>query len=322
MGPMISVITTTWNRAKYLARVHAGLACQTFGNIEWIVADDGSTDGTENVVRNLVAYSDFPVVYIRASIHVGKIRMDNEAVRQARGEFILWCDSDDYFLPHALKTFIDAWQSIPMAARDNYIGVTALCATESGILNSAVGKRREFDSTWNELASMREIPADASLFIRADQLKRHRFPEVDFVIPESVVWSALGNLKTRVLPIVVKNIEYLAENGISFSPGMKYNRGRAYALAATIRNSGGMKGSLARRAWQITTFVRYCIHGDIKPRAASQLWGQNSSRLFLLSCIFPAILLSLKDVLQQKVVKTHIEFERAIHNTKIDVYHL
>jgi glycosyltransferase involved in cell wall biosynthesis len=69
----ISILTATWNRSKYLWSVHVGLAAQ----------------------------SNCSVTYIRADRHVCKVRMDNEAVRQAKEEFILWCDSDDWLLPNA-----------------------------------------------------------------------------------------------------------------------------------------------------------------------------------------------------------------------------
>ena len=86
-GPLISVLTPTWNRSAYLERVWNGLCSQTYKNFEWIVSNDGSTDDTESVVRSLAAKSDFPVMLISASVHVGKARMDNEAVRLASGGF-------------------------------------------------------------------------------------------------------------------------------------------------------------------------------------------------------------------------------------------
>lgn len=63
--PIFSILTPSWNRAAYLERVWRGLNSQTFRNFEWIVADDGSTDETEEVVRLLAAQSNFPVTYIQ-----------------------------------------------------------------------------------------------------------------------------------------------------------------------------------------------------------------------------------------------------------------
>lgn len=44
--PMVSILTHTWNRVDYLDQVWMGLDSQSYKNIEWIVADDGSSDHT------------------------------------------------------------------------------------------------------------------------------------------------------------------------------------------------------------------------------------------------------------------------------------
>ena len=123
MTPLISVLTPTWNRASYLQKVWKGLSAQGFRNFEWIVANDGSQDDTVAVVKALAQKSDFPVTLISASQRVGKSRVDNEAVATARGDFILWCDSDDYLLPNALQTLLDTWNTIPAEERADFCGV-------------------------------------------------------------------------------------------------------------------------------------------------------------------------------------------------------
>ena len=318
LQPYVSVITTTWNRAKYLPRVHAGLLKQTFCNFEWIVADDGSDDGTAALVTNLASASSFSVVFVRASVHVGKARMDNEAVAAARGKFIVWCDSDDYFLPEALSAFVNGWDSIPLVERHEFVGIVALCESAEKTLNEKITELATFDAKLSELEHGHQMKEDGSMFLRAEILKRYRFPEVDLVIPESAVWAALGKWKLRVLTQIVKKVEYNAEHCISFSKGMKYNRGRAYAMAIAIKNQPEHMGQLTYSVWKTINFLRYCIHGDIGVTAARRLWGQNTSLFLLVASVFPAALLVLKDQLQGKVVKTHLEFEQSARIAKID----
>ena len=74
--PLISVLTPTWNRANYLQRVWEGLCSQTYKDFEWIVANDGSTDETEATLRDLAERSNFPIIFINSSVHIGKARMD------------------------------------------------------------------------------------------------------------------------------------------------------------------------------------------------------------------------------------------------------
>ena len=303
-----SILTPTWNRARYLQRVFDGLQTQSHRRFEWIVADDGSTDDTEHVVRWLAAQADFPVTYIRADRHVGKIRMDNEAVRQVCGELILWCDSDDWLLPQALQRLSVVWESIPEPQRTGYAGVSALAATEQGCIVNPFPNEVYRDVSWNDLAEVHRVTGDMLFCARADMLKKHPFPEVDFLIPESVVWTAIGHQPARLVSEIVKMVEYQAEHAVSFSGIMAYNRGRAYALAVTVRNLREYRRSWKTRVWRLITYIRYSLHGELALAEARKLWGGNST-LTSYALAFPvAWCLSLKDQWQGKVRQTHREF--------------
>lgn len=316
---LVSVLTPTWNRASYLERVWKGLITQSHRGFEWIVADDGSTDGTEQVVRELALRSEFPVVFIRASRHVGKARMDNESVARARGEFILWCDSDDYLQPNAVSRLLEAWASIPADARAEFVGAAALCASNKGTMPNPFPGRPYVDVSWNDLAAVHGVTADMLFFTRASVLKAHPFPEVDLVIPESVVWTAIGHQKARLIPDVLKINEYNAPNGISFSGRMAYNRGRAHALAAITRNMHRYPQAWRTDAWRIVTFLRYCLHGEVPLGEARQLWGGNSSSISFWTALPVAWVLATRDTLQGKVSRTHREFLSARESAAISV---
>ena len=94
----ISVIIPTYNRAGLLGRALASVLSQTFAPAEVIVVDDGSTDHTEDIVRD-----KFPqVVYIRQP-QQGVSRARNLGIQQAQGEWLSFLDSDDEWLPHKLE---------------------------------------------------------------------------------------------------------------------------------------------------------------------------------------------------------------------------
>lgn len=309
--PLISILTPTWNRASYLDRVWNGLNTQTFRQFEWIVADDGSTDETESVTKQLAAASDFYVIYLQADRHVGKVRMDNEAVRQAKGELILWCDSDDWLLPHALQSIWQTWCSIPAERKDEFVGLTALAATERGVIVNPFSGINKNEISWNDLVGFHRISGDMLFCARADALKNNPFPEVDLVIPESVVWTAIGHRLTTVIPEVLKMVEYQASNAISFSGDMGYNRGRAYALATATNNLRVYPRLWREKAWRLITFIRYCIHADISTKGMLCLWGNNSIRAGFWLAMPIAVTFAIKDRLQRKVRKTHQTFFEA-----------
>lgn len=306
--PSLSILTSTWNRAGYLARVHSALRAQTCGDFEWIVADDGSVDETSDVVRALAEHSRFPVLYLKAEAHVGKARMDNEAIRRARGELVVWCDSDDMLAPDAVESFLATWQAIPDAERRQFVGVIALAATEQGILANPFPEDRPRDISWNDLTGLYELTTDMTYMVRTDLLRANPFPEVDLVVPESAVWNAIGHNNSRFVPKVLLIKEYRAANAISFSGKMDYNRGRAHAAAIVQRELRAYDRPWRARAWQIVTFLRYCIHGEIGFRDARRLWGGNSSGVALLAATPLAFALAAVDRLRNKVVKSHREF--------------
>lgn len=319
--PIISVLTPTWNRAGYLKDVWAGLNAQIFRQFEWIVANDGSEDQTIAVVRKLAEQSDFPVTLISASERVGKSRMDNEAVAAARGQYIVWCDSDDYFYPQALQALIDLWLSIPGDERQCYCGVTALCETANGVLgNRFYENENPMDLSWNALYD--RLRSDLVIFTRAELLKQNPFLEVDFLISESSVWYKVGVLKTRFRPMALKRVRYGEANALSFSGHMSYSRGHAHAIALTNKyvNTNLSELNLVLRA---LNYLRYCRHGDISFGEAMALWRPDWRMGILLVCVWPASqLLAMLDSVQGKVRKTHVEFAAAQSAATLDVERL
>lgn len=94
-APAASVVTTVYNRAHTLARAMRSVLEQSFTDFEYIVVDDGSSDGSASVAESL---PDPRITVIRAP-HRGRAASLNTAFAACRGEFILIQDSDDVALP-------------------------------------------------------------------------------------------------------------------------------------------------------------------------------------------------------------------------------
>lgn len=91
MNPTISIITPTYNRKHTLPRVWESLIKQSEGSFEWIIVDDGSTDGTGDWVSSL---HDPRVRYVKQEnrgVHVAR----NRGAEFAKGEYTIFLDSDD-----------------------------------------------------------------------------------------------------------------------------------------------------------------------------------------------------------------------------------
>lgn len=95
--PLVSVIMPVHNRETSVARAIKSVLAQTYRNFELIVVDDGSSDGTRNVVERFC-----PPVTLITQAHAGAYVARNLALRYARGELIAFIDSDDAWMPDKL----------------------------------------------------------------------------------------------------------------------------------------------------------------------------------------------------------------------------
>jgi glycosyltransferase involved in cell wall biosynthesis len=91
----ISVIIPAFNSAAFINRPISSLKEQSFTKYEVIIVDDGSTDGTEHEIKQLIAL-DNRFIYIR-QLNSGPGAARNKGVSIARGNYISFLDSDDYF---------------------------------------------------------------------------------------------------------------------------------------------------------------------------------------------------------------------------------
>ncbi len=100
MTPRFSILIPTYNRAAFLPETLASVFAQTFSDYEIIVIDDGSSDHTLDV---LSAYE--PQVQVLRQDNRGPGAARNLGLRSARGEYVVFLDSDDLFLPWTLSIF-------------------------------------------------------------------------------------------------------------------------------------------------------------------------------------------------------------------------
>ncbi len=96
--PEITVGVSTFNRKDYLRESLESLQNQTFHDFEIIVVDDGSTDGTREMIRR-----DFPGIRYLYQENQGDAAAKNKVAAHARGRYLVFNDSDDLFLPDALE---------------------------------------------------------------------------------------------------------------------------------------------------------------------------------------------------------------------------
>jgi len=107
-NPTVSIIIPTYNREHLLGRALKSILNQTYKDFEVIVVDDGSTDNTEDVIRE---FSALKIHYIKHIENKGEGAARNTGVKAARGDYVAFLDSDDEYLPEKLEKEMAVFKS-------------------------------------------------------------------------------------------------------------------------------------------------------------------------------------------------------------------
>ena len=105
INPLVSVIIPTYNRGRYLARALQSVLDQTYENWEAIVIDNHSTDNTDEV---LASFDDTRIKSFKIHNHGVIAASRNAGIREAKGVWIAFLDSDDWWLPIKLDVSVKA----------------------------------------------------------------------------------------------------------------------------------------------------------------------------------------------------------------------
>lgn len=112
--PLLSVVIPCYNAERYIAATIDSVLAQGHANLEIIVVDDGSRDGSVALVRDR-----FPTVHVVEQTNQGVATARNTGIARARGYWIAFVDADDIWLPGKLQAQLDAMALMP-ACRMSY----------------------------------------------------------------------------------------------------------------------------------------------------------------------------------------------------------
>lgn len=101
MNELVSIITPSYNTAKYIGKTIESVQAQTYKNWEMIIVDDCSSDNTDEFVAEY--FKDSRIRYIKNEKNSGAAVSRNRALREARGRWIAFLDSDDLWMPEKLE---------------------------------------------------------------------------------------------------------------------------------------------------------------------------------------------------------------------------
>lgn len=214
---MITILTPTFNRAHLLPRLFESLTHQTDFNFEWLVMDDGSTDGTSDLFAGKTFLSaPFPIRYYQQE-NGGKHRALNAGVKQAKGDFIFIADSDDWLLPQSVA--IVGLHTSAIADDNTFAGVAGLDVFDDERIVGTGLPQDIIDCNAMDIRYRYHVDGDLKEVFKTTVLQEFPFPEIqdEKFCPEQLVWFRIAQkYKLRYFNTPIYVAEY-QPNGITAS---------------------------------------------------------------------------------------------------------
>ena len=110
-APTVSVVMTVYNTERYVGEAVGSVLGQTFGDFEFVIVDDGSTDRSTTILKDFAARD--PRIRLVSRPNTGIVAAANEGIGLARGRYLARMDSDDVCLPRRFETQVNYLEQHP-----------------------------------------------------------------------------------------------------------------------------------------------------------------------------------------------------------------
>lgn len=146
-SPLFSIIVPTYNRAHFLDRTITSVINQTYADWELLIVDDGSTDNTKDVVHAYISLDNRIKYIYQDNKRVSAAR--NNGLRNAKGDYLCFLDSDDEYNTHHLQTFADA---INKGYNNNLLFTHFITSDEGKTIPFTIPQlTRDYGEKWNNI---------------------------------------------------------------------------------------------------------------------------------------------------------------------------
>lgn len=203
----LSILTPTYNRGNLLERIYESLIKNSKYDLsfEWLIMDDGSTDGTKEIVDNFIKEKKINIKYFYQE-NQGKAAAINNLINYAVGEFIIDCDSDDYFASNAFKIIKDKADILRNSSK-LYAAVFLKCDM-AGEVSGNKFKEDKYITTMFDLYFKDDVQGEKIILFKSDIRKkyRHELEKNEKFVTESRMYHKM-DLKYKVvcfnLPLII-----------------------------------------------------------------------------------------------------------------------
>lgn len=260
--PKITILTPTWNRRHLLTRLYESLQSQNvdLDAVEWLVVDDGSTDGTGGLIEKFAQNASFNVRLFRQE-NAGKCSALNLGVAHAKGEWLSIIDSDDILLPDALE------KMLKMIERHTDPQVAVIFCLYKQVMDI----QGEFSDgeNWSKFYQWMNSRTlfDTPQLFRTEVLKKHPFPIVtgETYMAESWVFHQIDrNYMSAFENVSVVHAEY-QQDGLS-SQSLRLRSENPVSAMRVYRSQIDSPVSTALKFRAATNFWRFFFHAKRKQK--------------------------------------------------------
>lgn len=283
----VTVLTPTFNRGGVLRSLWDSLQKQTVKDFEWLVVDDGSTDGTKNLITQLQENSDFPIRYIYKS-NGGKHTALNVGIQTICSELTFIVDSDDCVTDDAVESILKIHKKYRL--QNNICGYAFLRAFPDGKVN---GKKFDVDEKIGSYIDVRvngdDTSADKAEVFKTHCLKEFPFPEYpnEKFLGEDLVWVRMAR---KYQMVHINKAIYI---GNYLEDGLTNNR-RKHNIASPVgcmhRAEEFMESDLKTR-YRIKGGLQYIVYGRFAGVKVVDLIRKSRHKILATVCIPGGLLL-------------------------------
>lgn len=295
---MVTVFTSTYNRASTLPTLYDSLCKQTNLSFEWLIVDDGSIDETEAFIKGLIEKENpFSIRYYKQK-NGGKHTAINKGVSLAQGLLFFIVDSDDMLTPDAIDKLIQ-WEAT-ISEKEGFAGVSGNKGDLLGNLLGSTFLGHTIDAT-NLERKEKNILGDKAEAYYTEILKQFPFPVIDgeTFMEENVVWDriAAAGHKIRWFNEVIYLVEQRSDGLIAQGNNRYANSPGGYALFVL------QSLVLTNANWRDKLYAGFYYYEAVKTKI-SLLHAANflHRNLFVFSAfwIYQSIKIRLKDILTKR----------------------
>ena len=230
--PEITVLMPAYNAERFIALAIESVLCQSYGNFELLIIDDGSNDNTQRIIEN---YSDSRIRLLINQKNLGLVAVRNQGIKECRGKYIALLDADDIALPARFeqqKKFLDTHPTVGL------IGSAVALINEKGAKKGVTWKSGLPTEEISIALLFRNQFAQSSIMARREILEENPYTDGFAPAEDYELWSRIAK-KSSLWNLPKTLVLYRVHNASSSKKGEnKKNEAVASVRIRELQNIG------------------------------------------------------------------------------------